>query len=637
MLDAMRRGAVNWLAKILLGLLIVAFALWGVADVFRGYGRGTLARLGNTEISVEEYRQAYQEEMASITRRLGGRRLTAEQAKMLGVEQRTLSRLIGTAAIDNHARELRLALSDKGIAEIIRSDPAFQDASGRFSGEAFRSLLRQNGISEARYLAVRRKEEVRDQLTDTLLSGVSPPQLLIDLLHRYREETRVIEFFTPDYDKLMKIAEPDEARLREYYDQSKRQFMTPELRKVNALLLTRADVKARLPVSEDETKAAYEQDKEKFNIAEKRRVLQLAFPDKAAAEKAYAELAKASNFVEAVAKLGFKESDIDLGVLARKDMIDQKIADVAFGLKKNELSKPVEGQYAIVLVRVSDIVPGKQRTYEEVKNEIGDRLADERASQEMQTLHEKIESERSAGKSLKEIGESLKLAFYEIAEIDRAGKTAAGKPAVEHAEAAKVAGAAFAGAEGIEAEATDLGDGGYVWVDVLGVTAEKQKTFEEVKDEVKAGAMEADKRKEVTTLASKLVERLATGATIETLAKETGAKAEMTSAVTRNTSPPGLTQNAVQQAFTLPKGGATSAPTVDGKARTILRVAEIIPAPAPTPEQSERLKNELARELQSDVLGEYVAGLQTRYGFSVNDAAIKEALGSGGREQPEYE
>src|SRR5436190_14305047 len=148
MLDAMRRGAVNWLAKILLGLLIVAFALWGVADVFRNYGRGTLARLGNTEISVDEYRQAYQDEMASISRRLGGRRLTAEQAKMLGVEQRTLSRLIGTAAIDTHAHELRLALSSQAITDVIRSDPAFQDASGKFSTDTFRSLLRQNGIPE---------------------------------------------------------------------------------------------------------------------------------------------------------------------------------------------------------------------------------------------------------------------------------------------------------------------------------------------------------------------------------------------------------------------------------------------------------------------------------------------------------
>ena len=89
-------------------------------------------------------------------------------------------------------------------------------------------------------------------------------------------------------------------------------------------------------------------------------------------------------------------------------------------LKKDELSKPVEGQFAVVLVRVSEIVPGKQRTYEEVKDEISDRLAEERANQEIQTLHDKVESERSAGKSLKEIGEQLKLHFREIAEIDRA-------------------------------------------------------------------------------------------------------------------------------------------------------------------------------------------------------------------------
>ena len=635
MLDALRRGTVNWLAKGLLALLIVAFALWGVADVFRGYGRGTLARLGDTEISVDEYRQAYQEEMASISRRLGGRRLTAEQAKMLGVEQRTLSRLVGTAAIDTHARELRLALSDQAIADMVHADPSFQDVTGKFSPTTFRGLLRQNGISEARYLSSRRKEEVRDQLTDTLLAGVSPPQALIDLLHRYREETRVIEFFTPDYEKLVKIAEPEEAALKEHYEQSKRQFMTPELRKINVLLLTRTDVKAQLPVSEEETKAAYEQDKERFNIAEKRRVLQLAFPDKAAADKTYAELAGAANFVEAATKLGFKESDFDLGLLARKDMIDAKVAEVAFGLKKDELSKPVEGQFSIVLVRVSEIEPGKQRTYDEVKNEIQDRLADERANREIVALHEKAESERSAGKSLKEIGESLKLPFREIAEMDRAGKTSDGKPALEHAGAARVAEAAFAGAVGVEAEAAELGDGGYVWVDVLGVTSEKQKPFEEVKAEVKAAAMEADRRKEVTALASKLVERLTKGETIEALATETGGKAEKTNAVTRSTSPPGLPQNAVQQAFALPKGGGTSAPTADGKARIVLRVADIAPAAAPTSEQTDRLKNELSRQMQQDVLAEYVAGLEKRYGLTVNEAALKQALGTGGRDQPD--
>jgi peptidyl-prolyl cis-trans isomerase D len=636
MLDAMRRGAVNWLAKILLGLLIIAFAVWGVADVFRNYGRGTLARIGNTEISVEDYRQAYQDELSSISRRLG-RRLTAEQAKLLGVEQRTLSRLIGVAAIDMHAHDLRLALSDKAIADLIRDDPAFNDVTGKFSNDTFRAVLRQNGFSEGRYVASRRKDEVREQLTETLVAGVSPPQLLIDLLHRFRDETRVIEFFTPDYDKLVKAPEPDEAKLKEYYDQFKRQFVTPELRKVNVLLLTRADVKARLPVTEEEIKAAYDQDKEKYNIAEKRRIQQLAFPDKAAAEKAYAELAKATNFTEAAVKLGFKESDFDLGLLTRKDMIDPKIADAAFALKKDELSKPVEGKFTTVLLRVPEIVPGKQRTYDEVKDEIKDRLAEERASQEIASLHEKVESERSAGKSLKEIADGLHLTYREIPDMDREGKTGDGKPAIDSPEAPKIAQAAFAGAMGLEAEAADLGDGGYVWVDVAGVTPEKQKAFEDVKAEVKTGAIEAERRKEVAALAAKFVDRLNNGETMEALAKEIGAKVERTPAITRNTAPQGLTQNAVQQAFTLPKGKATSAPSPDGKARVILSVAEVIPAPPPTPEQTNRLKEELSRQLQGDVLAEYVGGLQTRYGLSVNDAALKQALGTPGRDQSDYE
>ncbi len=635
MLDAMRRGAVNWLAKILLGLLIIAFAVWGVADVFRGYGRGTLARIGSTEISVEEYRQAYQDELASISRRMG-RRLSAEQAKLLGLEQRALSRLIGAAAVDAHVRQLHLGLSDQGMAELIRQDPAFKGLDGAFSQRTFQSYLRQNGVSEGYYVANRRKEEVREQLTHTLAGGLTPPQLLVDLIHRYSEEQRIIEHFTPNYDKLIKPPEPDEAKLKDYYEQNKRQFVTPELRKIAVLLLTRDDVKSRLTIGEDEIKAAYEKDKEKFNVPEKRSIVQLSFPDTAAAEKAYAELAKAKSFKESVTKLGFKESDIELGSLAKRDMIDPKIAEAAFALGKEELSKPIQGQFAVVLLRVGEIVPGKQRTYDEVKGEIKDRMAEEGANRELQALHEKVENERSAGKTLSEIGESLKLPFREIAAIDRNGNAGDGKPAFEHAEGPRIAQVAFAGAVGIEPEATDLADGGYAWVDVLSVTAEKQKPFDAVEAEVKAGAVEQERRKEIAAAAAKLVERLNAGESIDTLAKEVAAKVDKTTPITRNTVPEGLPRNAVQLAFALPKGGATSALTADGKARIILRVADIIPAAAPTAEQTANLKAELVRQLQNDVLAEYLAGLQSRYGVSINDAALKTALGTGG-DQPDTE
>ena len=106
--------------------------------------------------------------------------------------------------------------------------------------------------------------------------------------------------------------------------------------------------------------------------------------------------------------------------------------------------------------------------------------------------------------------------------------------------------------------------------------------------------------------------------------------------MTRNTSPQGLPQNAVQQAFALPKGGATSAPTADGKARIVLRVADVIPAAAPTPEQVNQLKAELARQLQNDVLAEYVGGLADALWPHRQRSRLKQALGTE-REQSETE
>ena len=292
MLDQMRRGVGNWLAKGLLGLLIVAFAVWGVGDYVRKIGRAPPAKIGDTEISAEQYRQAYQDEMNALSRRLG-RRLTPEQARLFGVEQSALARLVNTAAVDKHAGELNLSLSDAGIAAIIKAEPAFKGADGQFSPLMFQSFLRQNGTNEARFVRDRRREEIRDQITDSLLAGIVPPQSVLEQLHQYREETRDIDYLAPDFDKLIKLAPLDEAKLREYYDQNKRQFVTPELRKINVLLLSHDAVKAGINIIDEEIKATYEKTKDKIDTPEKRRVQQLSFPDRAAADKAYTDLSKA--------------------------------------------------------------------------------------------------------------------------------------------------------------------------------------------------------------------------------------------------------------------------------------------------------------------------------------------------------
>ena len=174
----------------------------------------------------------------------------------------------------------------------------------------------------------------------------------------------------------------------------------------------------------------------------------------------------------------------------------------------------------------------------------------------------------------------------------------------------------------------DLGDSGYAWVDVQAITPAKQKEFADVKAEVKALWQEQETRKAVLAAAQKLVERIAAGEAIEAVAADAGGKVVTTDPTLRGGKPVGLTEQAVAQSFALAAGAASSSDTIDGKSRTIFKVDQIIPAPPLKPEDAERMKAEIQRQMQSDAMAEYLAGLQARYGVSIDSGAFRRATGA---------
>jgi peptidyl-prolyl cis-trans isomerase D len=633
MLDAMRRGVANILAKILLGLLVVAFAYWGIGnyDIFsRGARSNAVATVGKKEISIDDFKRVYQEEMEAASRRLG-RAATPEEAQLLGVVPRALLRLTGVAALDLHAGNLGLTASNDVVGQFIKADnPAVVGPDGRTDMAKYVQVIRQAGYNSVQaYEEARRRDLVRQQLVETVGAWTQPQQFLIDALNRYRNETRVIEHLTPDFSKLA-VAEPAEDKLKEYFEQNRGQYIALEERKANLLLLPRDAALSRIKITDEEVKAAYDRAKASYDVPEKRRVAQLTFPDKAAAEKVYAELSKAKDFNEAVAKAGFPPADIDLGLLTKAEMIDPKIANAAFSLKKDELSKPVEGQFSVVLLRVSEIEGGKQRSFGEVGPEIRDNIAAERAGQQLQTLHDQVEAARAKGTPLKEIAETLKLPFQEIGAVNRLGKTADGKTAIASPDAGRIAEAFFAASPGIETETIELNDGGYGWFDLLSVTPQRPRAFDEVTAEVRASFVDQERRKEIASLVGKQVDGLKPGEGLEKVAKALGGKIERTKPVKRAAEalPPGITAPLLQQAFALAKGGVASMPTADGKSRTIFRVADVIAAPSLTEAAATALKAELSRQMRIDLIDEYVGGLRTRYGYTVDEKKLVEALGN---------
>jgi peptidyl-prolyl cis-trans isomerase D len=627
MLDALRRGSTGWIAKLLLALLVLSFAVWGVADVFTGWGRGAIAKVGSHEIRVEEYQRAFQNEINQISQQ-AGRRITTEQAHAAGLDNRVLAQLIGWSAVEAHANELGLALSDESIAEAMKTDQAFQGPDGKFNRLAFENVLDRLGMSERGFLQLRRRDELRAQLTSALINGVAVPDATMDVINQWRGETRVAEHFTIDADKVIKVPEPDEAKIKATYEANKQTFMAPEYRKIALLVLSIDELKKTIAVTDAEAQAAYNDSQNTYNTLERRRVQQIAFKDKAAAEAAKKAIAGGKSFADAAKEAGAKDSDIDLGLISKDRLIDPKIADAAFSLAKDTVSDPVEGRFATVLLRVSDIQPAVNRTFADVKDQVKDKVAATKASEQIQDKVDHIEDQRSAGKSLKDVATELKLQFYEVPQTDRQNKDAQGKPAIIIQDTQGVLSAAFASGVGVENDMIELSNGGYAWLDVLDITPQKQKPFEEVKAQAKEMTIAMERARLIGELANKLVERADKGEAMSVLATAAGAmKVDTTPAFNRTTEPQGMSKDAVARAFTLAKGNAGSAPDSNNKTRIVFKVTEITPAPPLTEAQRTTVASDLRNALADETLSGYVLALQKRLGAHIFEDEFKKVTG----------
>lgn len=626
MLEALRRGANSWVLKPLLLLLLVAFVVWGVADVFTGQRASSLANVGSTEISVEEYQTTYSTVMNNFARRFG-RRPTADEARMRGIDRAVLEDLINAASIDQQARSLGLTLSQAAIASTIENDPALQGPDGKFDRAAFENVLREVGYNERGYLSLRRREEIRQQITQSLFQNQPVPSATATLIHNWREETRTVQHFTIDPAKRTKIADPDEAQLKETYSAQQRVFVTPEYRHLGILVVAVDDVKRTLEISDDELRKLYDTDTTGRDVQERRRVQQIAFKDKADAEAAAKAIAGGKTFDAVAKESGATESDIDLGLVTSTALLDGAISKAAFSLALNRVSAPVIGRFTTVLLRVTEIQPGKTRSFEEMRQELRDKQAEARANDAVRKLHDAVDDGRAAGKPLKEIAEAVKAKYYDLPEIDRTGNKPDGTKGYDGPDAAQLLRSAFDGKPGLEIDAVDLAAGGYGWVDVLGVKPEAQRPFEDVKDDVKQLWIKLETARQIADLAGSLIERAGKGETMTALAQEVGGKLETSKPFQRFPAEGGLPVSAVQRAFALPLGGRASVESgTDGK-RLVFRVVEIAKPAAPTKEQAEQLATQLRGELQQDAVQAYVLSLRERFGVRINDALFRRTTG----------
>src|SRR5262249_30661442 len=201
-------------------------------------------------------------------------------------------------------------------------------------------------------------------------------------------------------------------------------------------------------------------------------------------------IAQGAKFTDIATERGLTEKDIDLGTLTKAAMLDRSVADAAFALKEDEVSMPVQGRFGTVLLHVVKIEPEKSPTFEEIAPELRKDIATERAKAEMLSVYDKIEDERSLGKSLAEAAEKLKLVTRTV-ELDRSGRDMSGNLVTDLPDTQRLLAASFNADIGVENDPLQV-EGGYVWYEVAGITPARERKLDEVKERVEARWLEEE-------------------------------------------------------------------------------------------------------------------------------------------------
>ncbi|HLK83531.1 MAG TPA: SurA N-terminal domain-containing protein [Xanthobacteraceae bacterium] len=630
MLRGLRKASSNWLGKVIMaavvGFLIISFGIWGIGDIFRGFGVSTVAKVGRSEISIDQFRIRYNEEMQQLGRQMG-RPLTPDQAQAIGLEQQVLGQMVAAAALDERARQLRLGISNDEVAKQITADPAFRGFNGQFDMATYLQRLRDIGYTQQRFEFEQRQTTLRRQIAEAVGSGVVAPKAAAEALSQFRDEERSIDYIALDGSKAGDVPAPTPEQLAAYFEERKFAFRAPEYRKIELITVSQQEIANTIEVGEEEARRVYQDRLKLYETPERRHVVQISFANADDARRASERINGGLAFDDLAKEPEIADRVVDLGTVTKADMIDPTVANAAFDLAEGAVSGPVTGRFGTVILHVLKIEPASTKSFAEVESDLKRDIALDRAKDEVNKIRDKIDEELGGGTPLEEIGKKLNLKVRTIEAVDRSGRTPAGEPAPDLPAGVDVVNSAFNTEVGNENDALSLPGGGFVWYDVVNIMPSRERTLDEVKDRVEARFREDEIIKRLNAKTEDIVGKLKSGASLAEVAAAEGLTVESKSGLKRQGGGE-LPPRVISEVFRTAKDAVGSAEGQNPTNRVIFRVTDVkVPAFDANSVTTTRLMDQLKSSYSDDVLTQYVTRLESDIGTDINRNAIAQAVG----------
>ena len=624
MLDFFRRGVKSWVAKILLAVLILSFAVWGIGDIFLGGQTRNVAMVGDVEVPSERFfREIYRQQSALSRQR--GEIVSADELREAGIDNRVIAGLARDATFAQELNELGIAVSDSAVRDNIRSNVDFQNSDGSFSQFIYDSVVTQRGFDTREYEGLTRELLGQQIMLDAVAANVPAAPGVAGQIAAYQGETRRVSTIRLEAEDAAEPGTPDDAALIAFFEANSDDFIEPERRWGRYLHTDIAQLATELAPTPEEVRAEYDENPDTYTVRASRTIEQIGFDDAASAQDAAERLrAGTVTWEEVAAERNIALDELPLGTVTQGsgELADATEAAV-FALTEPGITDPVEGLFGHLLLNVTEVELGGLTPFEEIEQRIADSMARFRAQEEAITRANKIDDVRAGGATLEEVAQQTGLELKSFEGMAPNGLVKEGTQPLIAADPRFMSELRDA-IDGEERDITQLADGSYVLIMVDRIEESHLPELATIRDRV-AESWQHEQR--LVAQEARAAELLAAGNNLETISATVLSGITQHEAFARDGAPGVFSPELIEAIFSSAEGDTVIGRSRDDAAVFLTAVTAVTPlAEEVMAEQSTAIADILSDSLSRDHLEYFSRAIEARHGATINTTAINEVF-----------
>ena len=520
MLSATRQFAKSWVAAVLIGLLVISFAIFGVNDVFNANFSNDVVKAGSRKVSGTDFRREF-DNFRKGAEEQAKRPVSVEEAVEAGLDKRLLDEIATRESFGELLSRIGVRASDRLLEGELRKIPAFFNSiSGAFDKALYQQRLAENGLTPQRFETMMRDQISESHLASAMVNGLRVPRAYTALAAINETEARDVSYFVIDPRSVPQPAAPTDAQLEALMREMADNIRRPEFRVITLVSFTPALVAANIPLDEAEVQKRFAFRKDTLSRAETRTVVQIPVKDAAAAQAVAGRLTKGEDAAAIAKSLG-----VDAITYADKPQSaipDKAVGAAAFALKDGQVSGPVQGQLGMSVLKVSKVVPGQTVTLDQVRPQIEAELRKDAAADKVYALSQAYEDARQNGANLVDAAKKAGVPTVTVGPVTQAGQGQQAQPVPGVTQ--KMLETAYGLPAGGESDIQDAGDGQYFAVRVDKIIPAALPPLAEVKPDLARFWTMREILKRMQTKADELSARVKKGESLDAVAASTGAK-----------------------------------------------------------------------------------------------------------------